>query len=371
MTLLSVWGKDNGQWMQALHFIFGIGTLVAPLVAEPFLADQEKVDNCLNGENVTTEAVVATVTEPSVGYPDVIVHSNETMAVTDAVLPTETCYATEETRVMYAYLITAAAVLCLVFALFFIFWTSGHQVRKSRQPKSDKKETREQRDERMFSYLIVFLVFVFYILHCMLEIVYGNYIMTFSVKYLKWTKTMGATLNSVYWGVYSVTRAFGILIIRFVKPQTMLFASCFIIIISLMPLLFLVTKHEAVFWVCSLGVGVGISLFFPTGISWAEQYVDVAGRFCSVFMVGGAGGELVGPPLVGVLFVQVGPMAFIYVAFTTACLILAMFSIMCLVASRHGLRYEESTLSVTSDQDLNRELQPMNMEANHVHPVGV
>ena len=37
MLIIRIWDKDNGPWMQALHFVFGLGSLAAPLVAEPCL----------------------------------------------------------------------------------------------------------------------------------------------------------------------------------------------------------------------------------------------------------------------------------------------------------------------------------------------
>ncbi|KAK2713364.1 hypothetical protein QYM36_009282 [Artemia franciscana] len=35
---IDLWGKDSGPYMQALHFSFGAGAFVAPLLAEPFLS---------------------------------------------------------------------------------------------------------------------------------------------------------------------------------------------------------------------------------------------------------------------------------------------------------------------------------------------
>ncbi len=46
MQVVEIWAADHGPWLQALHLIFGMGTLTAPLIAEPFLAkglQQEQV----------------------------------------------------------------------------------------------------------------------------------------------------------------------------------------------------------------------------------------------------------------------------------------------------------------------------------------
>ena len=42
--------------------------------------------------------------------------------------------------------------------------------------------------------------------------------------------------------------------------------------------------------------------FYLSGITWTEQYIKVTGITGSVFMVACAGGEMVGPVVIGVLF---------------------------------------------------------------------
>ena len=34
---IHLWDRDSGPYMQALHFSFGLGAFVSPLLAEPFL----------------------------------------------------------------------------------------------------------------------------------------------------------------------------------------------------------------------------------------------------------------------------------------------------------------------------------------------
>ncbi|XP_076352956.1 uncharacterized protein LOC143248460 isoform X2 [Tachypleus tridentatus] len=53
---LDLWGKKSAPIMQALHFCFGLGAFIAPLVAEPFLSPhviQSAVSLPENGSNIT------------------------------------------------------------------------------------------------------------------------------------------------------------------------------------------------------------------------------------------------------------------------------------------------------------------------------
>ena len=47
-VLLQTWaGRDSGPYMHALHFTFGLGAFLGPLVARPFLITQEEVEDKL------------------------------------------------------------------------------------------------------------------------------------------------------------------------------------------------------------------------------------------------------------------------------------------------------------------------------------
>jgi FHS family Na+ dependent glucose MFS transporter 1 len=42
--LVSLWDEEGRPYMQALHFCFGFGGIISPLVTEPFLAQKECLD---------------------------------------------------------------------------------------------------------------------------------------------------------------------------------------------------------------------------------------------------------------------------------------------------------------------------------------
>ncbi|CAG2121866.1 unnamed protein product, partial [Medioppia subpectinata] len=41
--ILEMWENDNGPYMQALHFTFGLGTLLAPLISFQFLGENRNL----------------------------------------------------------------------------------------------------------------------------------------------------------------------------------------------------------------------------------------------------------------------------------------------------------------------------------------
>ena len=41
--ILEIWGSESGPYMQALHFTYGLGSFVAPLICEPFLSSKKVI----------------------------------------------------------------------------------------------------------------------------------------------------------------------------------------------------------------------------------------------------------------------------------------------------------------------------------------
>jgi fucose permease len=65
--LLEIWGTESGPYMQALHFAYGLGSFVAPLICEPFLSSKIMVGHHFNkvselttmGDNTSANALAA------------------------------------------------------------------------------------------------------------------------------------------------------------------------------------------------------------------------------------------------------------------------------------------------------------------------
>ncbi|GIY14928.1 sodium-dependent glucose transporter 1 [Caerostris extrusa] len=105
---LSLWGKDSGPYFQALHCIFGLGALIAPLIAAPFLGDYEsdflKFDKHIEFDFNNSSTIFAnTTTQNSTHY-----FPNEGFEIIS-----------EIPRVTYAFTIIGVFAL-LVTTLFFI-----------------------------------------------------------------------------------------------------------------------------------------------------------------------------------------------------------------------------------------------------------
>ncbi|XP_013885088.1 major facilitator superfamily domain-containing protein 4-A, partial [Austrofundulus limnaeus] len=147
LQLVKLYQKDSAIFLQALHFFTGLGALVSPLVADPFLAD----DNCVLGANWTTNS----------SYSD-LEHLRNSLGGHGAVLRNTSQYPlyTEGiviTRVSYAFWIMAiinlpvpAAVLALMYHEKLVSCSSSSPRLLNRNPESSSAVGSSQGHEDMF-----------------------------------------------------------------------------------------------------------------------------------------------------------------------------------------------------------------------------
>lgn len=131
------------------------------------------------------------------------------------------------------------------------------------------------KESRGFRVQLLILLFIFYFLYVGMEVTYGAFIMTFTVKYLDWDKSKGTLVTSVFWGAFAVGRGLAIFLARCLSPVVMLIADLVLTILSLGGLVMVLESSQAMLWFCTATLGVGLASIFPTGITWAERYMQV------------------------------------------------------------------------------------------------
>jgi MFS transporter, FHS family, Na+ dependent glucose transporter 1 len=157
---LIVWlfGKAVGPYMNALHLFFGIGALLAPILAD--------------------WVVVAT------------------------------------DGIRWVYWILASLALPV---LVWVFRTPS----PSRAPGSDSKPATGTRSLQRYSLLVV-MISLFFFLHTGTELSYGGWIFSYAVALQIGPDSIARLLNSAYWGGFTLGRVISIPLALRLRPQTML-----------------------------------------------------------------------------------------------------------------------------------------------------
>lgn len=193
VLLLRIWeGRDSGPYMHAIHFTFGIGAFLAPLIARPFLVNAEDAQH-LNrsvgaASNLTGEDVEGSLWTVKTLYPMV------------------------------------SAYPLLLSIVFIAFHVKDSKTAK----KGAKKEEKEGENQlsKGLTIAIVATVSVLFFLYVGMEVAFGTYVSVFAVQSkLQFTRqqvdiklvisgyscqNQGSDVTAVFWGTFAATRGLAI-----------------------------------------------------------------------------------------------------------------------------------------------------------------
>lgn len=244
---LIVWVHKEkvGPYMNGLHFFFGVGALLSPLVV-------------------------------------VLVAQQSGAGTAGASIP-------------WTYWTLAILVAPMAFMVL-------------RLPSPAAPHQTETADSVRVDSRLVFLLALIFFLYVGAEIGVAGWIHTYAIKTGVATATMAAYLTSAFWGALTVGRLLAIPLAMRIRPRTILFMDIVGCIISIAIIIMWPTSTWAV-WVGAIGSGLAMASFFPTVLSFAERRMTLTGRVTSWFFVGSSTGGMTLPWLMGRIFDSLGPRA--------------------------------------------------------------
>ncbi|XP_035230052.1 major facilitator superfamily domain-containing protein 4A-like [Stegodyphus dumicola] len=304
VSMICIYGKDVSPFLQAIHFFYGVGAFLSPMIAQPFLLNED------------CSPFISNNTEPL--FPE---EQNETQ-------PAATLEeARSMTHIDYAFLIMALTMVPVV-ALAFSLVGKKHCLRllggdthdlegklskeyqnmgESEAHCGSDRVIRSQFQVTIVTVLSALLMF----LYDGLQAAYGGFIYSYAVKGpTKFRKSDAAYLNALFWGMFATGRLLSIALATKLSPSFMLF--CNIIGCSAGLLLMLALRYSHVMLIvgtCMLGIFM--SSVFPTALSLTEQYIHVTPATTSFLVFGAALGEMSMPVIVGHAFEMSGPASFL------------------------------------------------------------
>ncbi len=185
----------------------------------------------------------------------------------------------------------------------------------SPQPRHDSHQERSVGASR----LLVAAFVVFFFLYVGAEVGYGNWIFTYATRLNLSDATSAALLTSAFWGAFTFGRLVGVPLSARFQPASILLVDLVGVIASLIGIL-LFAQSSAALWLGTLATGLFMASIFPTTLALAGRKMTVTGETTGLFFVGGGGGSMFLPWLIGQYFEPVG-------AWITMILVLASFLI--------------------------------------------
>ena len=171
VAILKIWeNRDSGPYMHALHFTFGLGAFIAPLIARPFLfVDDSRTESENHSllDNSTADF-------------------SESLKVS-----------TWTIKALYP-LISGYSLLSAIFILFYFIKdyrkASENNSKKSSDDNEDKTATNMNLKFKVFLVGVMSLMFFIYV---GMEVAFGTFISVFAVKSnLQFTRPQGKNRKS-------------------------------------------------------------------------------------------------------------------------------------------------------------------------------
>jgi fucose permease len=240
---LILWFDRDGSLMNALHFSFGVGALIAPLAISASLRS------------------------------------------------------TSDVRVAF---IGFGVLLMLISAMFWLLPSPPRPAPENRPSAGPAPAPGGSRQ------LLLGIMVAFFIAYVGVEIAFAGWISDFGIAHGFDATTTAAWLASAFWGSFTIGRGLAIAVARRVAPNTVLFGSAATVVVA-QAVLMVGAGTALVVWVATIFTGLGMAAMFPTMMTLAESLIRVDGTTAAWFLGGASAGVIVLPWLTGKLFDSYGP----------------------------------------------------------------
>ncbi|KAL8622352.1 hypothetical protein ACOMHN_041680 [Nucella lapillus] len=332
-SLVEMWGTDGNMAMQFIHFAFALGGVIGPLATEPFLTPNPDEDT----DTITTTAFTSLATNNSTGVTNLTMTTPDFVTTPDSADNSTAPFIPLTTNVHYAFLISGSIILLVAIPLTVQFFFN--RSRKRRQDEKDEKKIVKQLSPFGLFLFVQGTLCFFYYLYCAVEDTFASFLTTFVVKQLRWKKSSGAQVCSVFWASFAAGRFLCIFVVHVISSVKLLMLSCVSLLLAMLAVLFFAAQNNHVgIWVSAVFAGIAMAAIFPTGFSWMEEeLVRVTGRVSATILIASSTGTMLNPIIVGYLMQELTPMWFAYLLVVQAAACLAVF-IFLLAVSRLYLR---------------------------------
>jgi FHS family Na+ dependent glucose MFS transporter 1 len=263
VLLLWLWGDRVEPFMQAMHFFFGLGAFVSPLLVEAAIERTGGIApawSLLAAGLVLAGAPLLPFGGPSKPAPKA---SSEVEMATAAAADSEAGAPAEA-------------------------------------PAAGAAESR-----RRSFIALVGLVLALYV---GAEVGFGGFCFLYAVDAFAWTPLQARLLNSGFWGALAAGRLLAIPLSTRFSPRQLLVADFVGSIGAALCFLALPAGSEtepatpALPWATTLFFGLSMASVFPSALTYAERVTPVTGRVASMFVVSAAFGEMLLPLCIAALY---------------------------------------------------------------------
>lgn len=175
-------------------------------------------------------------------------------------------------------------------------------------------------------WLLVALIALFFFVYVGAEGSLGGWVATYAREAGLGNAAEAAYLTSAFWGALTLGRLLSVPVAMRLTPRQVLAGDLLGLLLSVV-LLGLGGDSRVLTWLGAAGAGLSMASIFPTTLSLAERHMTISGAVTSLFFVGASSGGMVIPWAIGQLFEHAGPQIVPLFLLAAALLDIAIFSI--------------------------------------------
>jgi FHS family Na+ dependent glucose MFS transporter 1 len=296
IMLLWIWKDEVNPYMQALHFCFGLGAFLSPLI----LQITEMILVKLNAE--TKWPSLSTLT-PAYLFMALFMFSS-ILIFFFVKLDTEQDHTDETTKTTDSATLVNNDELASDAPVKTEEQESG-EVTPTEVKRGYIQKIKDQMRQPGFlkQIFVCFVSSVALLLYVGCEVGYGGLIASYVQLYHKeHFEHTAALLSSVFWLSFTIGRLIAIPISKYISVRLMLVIDIIVTMVALVTLV--ISQHHVVIWIATIIAGLGMASQYPATISLPSGHLNMnlSGFLTSLMVTFGAFGEMIIPAIMVVFF---------------------------------------------------------------------
>ncbi|XP_075558432.1 sodium-dependent glucose transporter 1A-like isoform X1 [Dermacentor variabilis] len=343
--IIRMWTDNSSPALQLFHLAFGIGGLLGPFIARPFLSNSD-------GGNATAPNTTdnAYPTQNSIAYlpVDLVDLANSSAAQNG----------TGESSVYYAFGIVGAFYLVLTVSMIVLYIIDNADFKPAVPEGEGFTPAEEQRNPARFTRIILGTMCVYIGIYVALECTTSQMVASFAVQsQLHFSKSLASRVESAFFFSFAASRLTASLITIKLSAFWILVAAHVILLPTAVTLTLLGSSRSTVLWLSSALFGVGQGPIYAALISWTSGHINLNNKMMSIAAVTEGIGSMTAPVIVG-QFLDSDPNVFLYVCLATVALCAVTFASMYFYLRRARRRNDDKELLVNeADSEHNDKIQ--------------
>ncbi|XP_025017493.1 major facilitator superfamily domain-containing protein 4A isoform X2 [Tetranychus urticae] len=275
--ILQIW-KGNPQlsnYIQILHGSFGIGSLLTPLITQPFLLPLNETTN---------------------GTKD------------DAAILGS--YKPDDVKVQYPFL--CVGFFLIIASVGFLSFHFNERSKKGSNSDSDENTSNSNDPPNWKKYCGIAMLSIIANLTFGIQTLIGSLGPSFAVKSeLHMSKQTGATLVTIFWSVFTCYRIIFIISSNFIHENHLMWISYASLLASVVVSVPHAAWNQLCIWITMVLLGIGFSPLFTVSLSRLQKYFLLSNSLASFIFINGSVGESIHPWIASKLM-ESDPVLFVY-----------------------------------------------------------